>query len=845
MRNGLPLWRAGKGKLMKKKQIEKILFSALCEKGKVLVNSFLTDVAGERHALIDISDDGLPMVRIAITGKECQSYVYPGGTLAVKSYYRVLEFRSDVIRTLSPGWTSMYYRTIGVEDVCCPEGRDNLTVPDDVAGFVAAAYGREPLMQPSIDCLVCHVQSVVSVNKAARAEDNRRKKCRSAQEAVPKIPSGFNNWVRKKFTARCLSLEPFRKKREAEAECSVCGGKSVWKRGEIRVGERKKCPACGTLLPVVRRGHEPGGGTSQCLIQMAGDRVLFRHFSTYSNCYVGMDGNLKTNFSCSEYAREFKDVDILKLNSFRFWSGAYHRYWYRDGRWDDRNGNSFAGDLVMALSKAFVYPGSLSALPENVRQDFAWCGLMRAAKEGVLCAPEAWVSTSETCKMLRRNGLYKAAEDCYGFRFRPTPEEFFGISSAMAERMRKGNLGSSCAAWLRDAPELSDDVIRWFSHEGIFAADVDSLHLHNSYEEIGHMLKRSAAPQKLARKIQEHPEVELLVKTGAVSLADELDIKRDNVDLSLPFPKAIGLTKEQFRRVVRMNGGADMLKWLRFESASGEKIADEDLSYLLKSCLSTADLSGIALSLKKKVNYIRKQSELCKAAKVWTYMGPRGLVGQWKDYLDMARKLGRDMSLDLVLRPTRLKEAHDAAAACLRTISRRQEIENLFPGLDAVLKDLKRYEFEADGFCVRMPDSIDDIIREGTVLGHCLDKTDRYFERICKRESFIGFLRKSDKPDKPFYTLEFEPDGTCRQKRTYGDRQDKDFDACKAFIVKWQKHLKTVLTQDDKKLQELSAELRLAEFRQLRKDGNKIFHGPLAGKLLADVLEGDLMVAAV
>lgn len=126
---------------------------------------------------------------------------------------------------------------------------------------------------------------------------------------------------------------------------------------------------------------------------------------------------------------------------------------------------------------------------------------------------------------------------------------------------------------------------------------------------------------------------------------------------------------------------------------------------------------------------------------------------------------------------------------------------------------------------------------------YCLDKSDIYFDRIQRKESFIVFLRKVEDIEKPYYTLEIEPDGTTRQKRTTGDRQDKNFQEAVSFIRKWQREIKKRLNREDKKFAAQSAELRKKEFEELRKNQTKVWHGALAGKLLVDVLEADLMIA--
>ena len=142
-----------------------------------------------------------------------------------------------------------------------------------------------------------------------------------------------------------------------------------------------------------------------------------------------------------------------------------------------------------------------------------------------------------------------------------------------------------------------------------------------------------------------------------------------------------------------------------------------------------------------------------------------------------------------------------------------------------------------------MPERIEDIILEGKILGHCLHSSDRYFDRIQRRESYIVFLRKTKELDKPYYTLEIEPDGTARQKRTVGDSQNADFEEAKKFILRWQQAVQERMTEEDLRLAELSGKLRVEEFEELRKEKKKVWRGKLAGKLLADVLEEDLMEA--
>ena len=137
-----------------------------------------------------------------------------------------------------------------------------------------------------------------------------------------------------------------------------------------------------------------------------------------------------------------------------------------------------------------------------------------------------------------------------------------------------------------------------------------------------------------------------------------------------------------------------------------------------------------------------------------------------------------------------------------------------------------------------------DILLEGRALGHCIDTSDRYFERIRDHVTYIVFLRKKSNPQQSWYTLEIEPGGTVRQQRTTGNRQNKeDVAAYMPFIREWQQVVRSRISDEDREAAERSREIRLEEYRELREKKETVRNGLLAGKLLVDVLEADLVEA--
>lgn len=168
-----------------------------------------------------------------------------------------------------------------------------------------------------------------------------------------------------------------------------------------------------------------------------------------------------------------------------------------------------------------------------------------------------------------------------------------------------------------------------------------------------------------------------------------------------------------------------------------------------------------------------------------------------------------------------------------------------YPHVEEICQSIKqKYEYEDEEYRIVVPEYVEEIVMEGLILQHCISDSDRYWDRIQNRESYILFLRRSAEPTKAFYTLEVEPNGTIRQKRSILNEQYEDIKQATGFLRKWQKVVAKRLTDEDRSLAGQSRTLRMEEFEQLRKDHVTVRTGSLSGKLLVDVLMGDLMETA-
>ena len=217
--------------------------------------------------------------------------------------------------------------------------------------------------------------------------------------------------------------------------------------------------------------------------------------------------------------------------------------------------------------------------------------------------------------------------------------------------------------------------------------------------------------------------------------------------------------------------------------------------------------------------------------------------------------MGLQLDLDIVRFPLDLKRRHNELAsqvkeqqAMARASQRKaaievraQALEEKFSIEKIMRKAKKLYEYAGDTFCIRVPECAADIITDGEFLDHCVPRSDRYYERISERESYIMFLRRAEKPDVPWYTLEVEPGGTIRQKRSYGNEQYDDLKEAAPFLEEWQRVVASRIGDDEKMLAQRARGLRLAEFEELKEKQTVIRNGKLAGKLLVEELIADLI----
>lgn len=343
--------------------------------------------------------------------------------------------------------------------------------------------------------------------------------------------------------------------------------------------------------------------------------------------------------------------------------------------------------------------------------------------------------------------------------------------------------------------------------------------------------------------VRNMPVLERIVKAGLDELTEDILQGKDiYYKEGRSLGSSLGIDRFRMRRLRDNRGGAAYLQWLVFEKGSGKLIPDRVILWMCRNDFSPDELMFILdrMNPEQIMNYLERQ---CAQSGEST----KEMLSTWKDYLSMAKRVGLDVNDAIIYRARKLTERHAEIVQQVKDkelLIRASEISENYPQVDAVCAELERYEFEDGEYQILAPEKIEDILAEGDALQHCINRDDTYFERMSRRESYILFLRRQSEPEKPFYTLEVEPDGTVRQKRTLYNRQTEDLSRIEGFLGKWQKQLAKKLRTSDLELAGRSRDLRKKELDELREKDIRINGTDFCGKLLADVLEEDLMEAS-
>lgn len=102
------------------------------------------------------------------------------------------------------------------------------------------------------------------------------------------------------------------------------------------------------------------------------------------------------------------------------------------------------------------------------------------------------------------------------------------------------------------------------------------------------------------------------------------------------------------------------------------------------------------------------------------------------------------------------------------------------------------FQIKGKGLILVVPQSGDEIRKEGEALDHCVGG---YVERVARGETNIFFIRKADHPEKSYFTMEWRDNKIiqCRGMKNCGMPPE-----VKAFVQVFEKKMLEAINHDKK-----------------------------------------------
>lgn len=281
-----------------------------------------------------------------------------------------------------------------------------------------------------------------------------------------------------------------------------------------------------------------------------------------------------------------------------------------------------------------------------------------------------------------------------------------------------------------------------------FLESIAAMGLKKLYEDITKWSTRFA---KSSRNGKLHERLGVHKSFLAIAQKHKLDVK--NFDLAASY--GVELSEEDYL-------------WL-----ASEKPPRETMSFFLQFCTVTEIRHYLAEKIIQMNRHSPHDGNLSKQ------------MIQWRDYLQMCLRLEHDMTDRKILFPYDLKSAHRYISMMLS--------EKPNPKWDKKItgcyeKLYSAYHYEKDGYLITPPRNYIDFAIEGNRLLHCVCANQYYIKHV-EGTNLIFFVRKTEEPEKPLYTIEYIP-RTGRIQQFYGyDHCHPDSEA-RAFVQDWKNFLR-------------------------------------------------------
>lgn len=280
------------------------------------------------------------------------------------------------------------------------------------------------------------------------------------------------------------------------------------------------------------------------------------------------------------------------------------------------------------------------------------------------------------------------------------------------------------------------------------------------------------------------PQFEICYKMGLLKLCSYFENMKGDIGRYInkkakTMDEFLKVRKCHVKEIVEKTGDRSLINLYQEEKRLGIQWNEKEWELARKtgvnSTISMGELHDIEkfTSIKKACNYIERQKEKGEYGSL-----EFAIRTHYADYLNTREALGYDMTNTVFLFPRNLEEQHDAMVIEKTRKENEKYIQDMMKKYLKIAKRAstlnKKWSYKDGKYLIRAANSAEEIILEGRTQHHCVG-TERngYLKKHNDGKSTIFLMRKADKPDEPFVTIEF-CDGAVRQ--WYGKNDKKNIE---------------------------------------------------------------------
>ena len=198
------------------------------------------------------------------------------------------------------------------------------------------------------------------------------------------------------------------------------------------------------------------------------------------------------------------------------------------------------------------------------------------------------------------------------------------------------------------------------------------------------------------------------------------------------------------------------------------------------------------MNMDKLGKYLEKQEEIRGKKDFWDSFYETSRM--YRDYIEECQTLELDLNDKQVLFPKNLKQAHERTMAQINFEKNKADQEKF----QKAVEKMEQYTWEWNGLLIRPARQQEELRKEGAELHHCVGG---YCKRIAEQETMVFLIRKTEEPDKPYYTLELQ-NKLVKQCRTEHNKSYGTDPEVFEFVDQW---LKQVINKGGKKKEDNAA----------------------------------------